>query len=114
MKTYPITDHIPEPDLLAITPDGAARWLLRNGWEWDGACMVTGNAAIPYVVMPKDGAEDRAKRTARMVEKVAAHHRKTVDAVIAEMQADSRIVAECTKMSLRAPKQAQPTETTRY
>jgi len=99
MKTHPITDHIPESELLAITPDGAARWLTAHGWEWDGACMVTGNAAIPYVVMPKDDAEDRAKRTARMVEKVAAYHRKSAGDIIAEMQADSRIAVECARMA---------------
>ena len=32
MKTYPITDHVPESELLAITQAGAERWLTAHGW----------------------------------------------------------------------------------
>ena len=99
MKTHPITDHVPEAELLEITRDGAARWLLRHGWEWDGACMVTGAAAVPWVVMPIEGTGYRNQREAEVVQKVAAHHRKGAGEVIAEMQADSRIVAELARMS---------------
>ena len=107
MKTHPITDHVPEAELLEITRDGAARWLLRHEWEWDGACMVTGNAAQPYVVMPRDELEDRVRRTVNMVVTVAVHHRMSPRTIIAEMQADSRIVAELQRMA--AKKAAGPT-----
>lgn len=101
MKAFDIVSRVPESELLEITRDGAARWLLRHGWEWDGACMVTGAAAVPWVVMPIEGTGYRNQRVAEMVQKVAAHHRKGAGEVIAEMQADSRIVAELQRMSAK-------------
>lgn len=80
MKTYPIADHIPEPELLAITPDGAARWLERHGW---------GSWVVNAEVEPQECLE----RLADLVGELARHHGRGPRAIIAEMQADSRIMA---------------------
>lgn len=89
MKTHPITDHVPESELLAITPEGAARWLARHGWVDCNAVVFRGDA----------------RRVAAMVSEVAASSGRGPRDIIAEMQADSRIVAECARI---AGKQEKP------
>ena len=83
MKTYPITDHIPESELTAITPEGAARWFVRHDWvlfagQWPDAGVL-----------------------AREVEDVAKVHRISPRQVIAEMQADTRIIEAGRKVAGR-------------
>lgn len=105
MKTYPITDHIPEPEILAITPDGAARWLERHGWTRygrHGAGWCAPGNTEPDVSMPPiwpgtgfgDYTLERGLTHLTMaLSEVARRHGRGPREVIAEMGADSRIMA---------------------
>jgi hypothetical protein len=120
MKTHPITDHVPEAELTAITPEGAARWLKQRGWR----DVPTGDAApcatiyagpdyracdndAPVVLFPASNLFFYAKEVAHVVSYLGRHTKIPPRTIIAEMQADSRIVAELQRMS--AKKAAAPT-----
>lgn len=111
MKTHAITDHVPESELLAITPEGAARWLTRKGLvkgtirhkrgDW-----YTSNDKGRSILLVTTGG-------AGIVETIEDAHKRwgiPPRTIIAEMQADSRIVAECARIVARSPNPAQPTE----
>lgn len=114
MKTHPITDHVPETDILAITPDGAARWLERHGWTrygrqgrawWCAPGNTEPDASLPSI-WPGTGFGDYTlehglRHLGMMLSDVARRHGRGPREVIAEMQGDSRIVA-----ALRASKGA--------
>jgi hypothetical protein len=106
VKTYPITDHIPEPEFLAITPDGAARWLRNHDWYR----IVVTRTQVEYsridisnvyrldstnvsVRLPPAGEADYVRSMAEVVMVVAHVARSGPRTIIAEMQADSRIMA---------------------
>jgi len=107
MKTHPITDHVPESELTAITPEGAARWLTGKGWTHDGAgFMGEWFSAEPGVLAcVPSGDVQYANRVAALVGRVADHMKLSPRTIIAEMQADSRIAAECARMAGRRRRQ---------
>lgn len=105
MKLYPITDHIPESDILAITPDGAARWLERHGWTrnpwcdrvWSAPGSPHNDACLPSI-WPGTGIgaytlEHGMEQLVTALSIVARRHGRGPREVIAEMQGDSRIMA---------------------
>lgn len=112
MRAYPITDHVPEAELLAVTSGGARRWLGQRGWQGipcpDRGWWYIGPKAqlldydAPTVLVPDDGVRDYALRVAQMVEALADVTEAPARAILATMQADSRIVAECQRMAVRA------------
>lgn len=86
MKTYPITDHVPESELLAITQAGVERWLTTHGWTREGLewrCVLS--------AFPKQGNGDPVGQLAYAVEVIAFRSSRSPRAIIAEMQADSRM-----------------------
>jgi hypothetical protein len=109
MKTHPITDHVPEAELTAITPEGAARWLKQRGWTnvgqatrghwWVAPEHAADDYDAPTTLMPVAGLLDYAKATAEGVAHLAQATKVSPRTIIAEMQADSRIVAELQRMS---------------
>ena len=109
MKTYPITDHVPESELTAITPEGARRWLERKGWKYSGRGAVGDWFSMSQGVLAAVPSSDvqYASRIAALVERVAGHMKLSPRTIIAEMQSDSRIVAELQRMS--AKKEEGPT-----
>lgn len=119
MKLYPITDHIPESDILAITPDGAARWLERHGWtrcEGRAWWCAPGNTE-PDVFMPSiwPGAgigaytfEHGMKQLVTVLSDVARRHGRGPREIIAEMQGDSRIMAALRASAVSKPETTDP------
>lgn len=107
MKTYPITDHVPEAELLAITPEGAAWWLRNKGW----AQVVDGNTDRwrkgPGILTLVYDREEHVICMAGLVQGIGRREGIPPRTIIAEMQADSRIVAELQRMA--AKKAAAPT-----
>jgi hypothetical protein len=109
--TYPITDHVPEAELLAVTSGGARRWLTTRGWKGipcpdRGWWYVEQGSALddydaPTVLVPEDGVKDYALRVAQLMECLAYITKAPARAILATMQADSRIVAECAKMAAK-------------
>lgn len=104
MKTHPITDHVPESELTAITPEGAARWLTAHAWLllWDrhgSTRWASGISPMQRISTPTAGVVDYAEMMATAVERVAFVYGKSPRTIIAEMQADSRIAAECARMA---------------
>ena len=109
MKTFPITDHVPESELAAITPEGAARWLTQRGWTRVGQAtrghwwLAPGHVEIEHdataALLPVAGLLDYAKSTAAAITDIAREAKVSPRTIIAEMQADSRIAAECARMA---------------
>lgn len=100
MKTYPITDHVPEAELLAITPEGAARWLKQRGWTnvgqatrghwWVAPGYSANNLDAPAALLPVAGLLDYAKGTAEAIGDIARAVKVPPRTIIAEMQEASR------------------------
>lgn len=109
MKSYPITDYVPEDELTAITPDGAARWLTARSWThigqatrghwWIAPGYVETNHDAPAALLPVADLLDYAKSTAAAIGDIAREAKVSPRTIIAEMQADSRIAAECARMA---------------
>lgn len=111
MKTHPITDHVPESELTAITPEGAARWLTQRGWTrigqatrghwWLAPGYVETNLDAPAALLPVADLLDYAKSTAAAITDIVRAVKVSPRAIIAEMQSDSRIAAECARLAAK-------------
>lgn len=84
-RTYPITDHVSESELVAITQAGAERWLKSHGWTRESGLYVSPRDIVT-IQRPRD-----IGRIVSAVAVLAEFHRMSPRKVIAEMQADSRI-----------------------
>jgi hypothetical protein len=109
VKHCEIRDRVPDAELTTITPEGAARWLTRKGWRaigqatrgswWIAQDHADDDYDAPTALIPCAGLLDHAVSVASAVEHLSWALSIPPRTIIAEMQADSRIVTECARIA---------------